>query len=425
MLSKPLFILCILSAFSLSNEANAANYFTNQSRKWPLSVKSADPTQSQMILNDTEKTLEYMVKIFGPSMMEDLSLVWIWDVKDQEQVADHLFPRSVYLQDNYLFEIEGWNHPRSSQEQIVRTTALCMLQALWLKNQEQKKPANEILLPTPPFWLLEGLVFGVIGKQVDLYQKVIRRFEAMNLTPSLQDVQGWEKTSDHFLEQYQQKIYCRRLVIAATSNEPERKALKMWLIRNMARKDRLYWVESQPNNSWWNQVLNKAEPKKVPIMSWEETASQLSGLLNIPVFVVKERRTRLVSIKELPHDVEDNFREREEFQQIIEQLKYLEIMGDPSWSKIIEAYRFAIKAWLLKRPKDYQECIDWAAELEGNLASYKAEVSDLLDWAEVNFSVVPLEADYLSYNEIKREFERLRETSSDLYDQGFTKVKTR
>ncbi|MEM9444790.1 MAG: hypothetical protein AAGA18_05495 [Verrucomicrobiota bacterium] len=409
-------VLCAIFLGALAFESKASQLITNKSGDWPITIQCDDVIESEKILKTVTSAMEYLAKIFGADFFDNISLNWIWYSRDREPLEAELFPRSVYLRSSLAFKIEGWNSMELYREQLVRTTVLCVLQGFWLNSHRDKyEDLEKVVPPEPPYWLVEGLVFGVLGKEVDLYQKVITRFDARNNIPTLEEIQNWDGHTNHYLEKQMQRVFCRRLVMAATSNEPERKAIRQWIKKSMNKKGSRYWVQSSINNQWWKGALRKPEPKAVPIMTWEETASQLSGLMDFSVFMEEESKSRLFSIKELPEDASPEFRRKKEFEKILKELKFLQSRGAYSWIRIIESYYFALKAWLINKHKDYLECIAWAEKLETNLAQYQARMNDLMDWAEVNFPMTTLEDDYLYYHQMEEELQRINKKPKDLF----------
>jgi hypothetical protein len=416
---------CLLPVSLVAAERKpVVRVFSLQSDRMPLEVVSRDPFVNNQLLELSEKTVANVMDKMDQDRLPfgKMNISWRPESSEESSVpVSFSFPRSMRIEGGRVeLDIEVWGDPVFQKLAIQRTIIIGLLQSyIW---QDEKKFSMS-LLPEPPLWLSEGLLWDVAGYRYDDWREVVAKASRTRKMPSLKTIQGWEELSELGIERAWQQAFCYCLYENALQSTGEKRAVLLWLKKFKFPFPDPFWANSSETENWWKEAAAQPLQQKLPVMSWQKTAASLNQLRHFSLKMQGGDR-KMFLLQDLPEGVEID-RKDAGLNEYLARIDQVTLSAHFSLNPVLIRYRKAFLSWVKQDYATYQKMINEAAQWEEWVISRRQSAQDMLDWAVVNLELESrarnsVLIDYVAVvRELENERYRLRrEFQSEIFNRS-------
>ncbi len=389
--------LVLLPAAAVTEKNDVVRVYRLQSDRFPIEVTSRDGGMNRWLLDVTEDALRDFTRTLELDELPFSQLNIRWRPGNAEGQLS--FPRSVILQAGMPeVDIDFTGANRAQTVAIKRTLMVAWLQAhIW----QGEDAILTGILPEPPLWLSEGLLWESERYQHDEWSQVVNKASRNGIVPSLQTIQGWSELSDLTLERMWQQAFSYCLTRKALQSASEKAAVLYWLKKHQKHAATAFWENSPEVEGWWQEVAARPMQKKIPILTWDQTVAKLNELRHLSLRLADGER-KMFFIENLPAAIELDPSDAS-MNEYVRQMDLLALSAHYALNPAIIRYRNALELWRPRAQKkkkeqekdyqQYQELVQEARQWEDWATTRKQAAKDALDWSVVNLDVNQLAVD--------------------------------
>jgi len=352
-----------------------------KSDRYPIEVISRDTGMNDWLLEKSEKALTDIIRLLDIQQVPFGELILRWKPGNANDIVS--FPRVLRLKGRMpVMEIDFSGADRSQVVSIKRTLTIALLQAHIWQGEEH---INEEIIPDPPLWLSEGVLWESLGYGHDVRKGVVDKASRVGMVPTLTDIQQWNELSDLQLERLWQQAFAYCLVRKTFQTRAEKRAVMLWLKNQQQVGAAPFWENSTGVESWWQEAASRPMDKKIPLKDWEQSVATLNQLRHLSVRLSDGER-KMFFIEELPEGVELD-RQNRSLVEYIQAFDLLALSCHYALNPAVVRYRNALELWLKQDHKEYRKMIQEAKQWEQWSVKQKQKATDMLDWSVVNLEV--------------------------------------
>lgn len=386
--------------------------FTLESASYPVRVVSRDFRINQQILEIAEGTLDSFIKILGLEEVPLERCVLRWrplsdSVHPIQELVPFSFPREIQKDKGKTALTIYIDGPLAGgQVPIRRSLIIGLLHGLiW----EGEGDISLAVLPEPPVWLVEGILWKMLRFRDETWREVVLRSVRTETVPTLAEVQTWQELPELEFERAWQQAFSFILFQRAFKSPTEKQALKLWLGEFRFPSPRPFWVEGAETENWWQEGVAQPLPDRLPVLSWELTVASLNQLRSRSLSLVREGKQRptrsLVELSQLPEGYTPD--ESAEVLEWLDELGLLAAKAHFAWRDIIAGHVQVLDLWARGQggSESYRQQLEALRRNEEEVILRYSQANEMLDWAVVNLDFGVQQERFGGYVRLVRELE--------------------
>ncbi|MEM1157419.1 MAG: hypothetical protein AAF649_04820 [Verrucomicrobiota bacterium] len=352
-----------------------------KSDRFPIEVISRDTSMNHWLLENTEVAVVNILGLLDLTEAPFGELILRWKPGSAQGVFS--FPRMLQIESRMpRMEIDFSGADRSQMVAIQRTLLIALLQAhIW----QGAESTYAKMIPDPPLWLSEGVLWESLGYGHDAWRGVVDKASLAGVVPSLAEIQSWDELSELRLERLWQQAFSYCLVHKTFQTRAEKRAVMLWLKDYQQQSANDFWENSAGVESWWQEAAAQPMRKKIPLRDWDQSVAALNQLRHFSVRLANGER-KMFFIRDLPEGVVLD-RKDASLVEYIQSFDLLALSCHYVLAPALARYRNALERWLKQDYEDYRKLIEEAKTWEDWSVKRKQNATDMLDWSVVNLDV--------------------------------------
>ena len=276
--------------------------------------------------------------------------------------------------------------PSSDPEARVFVQRQFVTALLWEKFFAPNQPLDaHAHLDVVPLWLIEGLREWLDDDPEHNREKIVKRAAMAKRAPTLDDVTDWHELSNDPMVALWQRAFCYYLFESLIRKNVQRADFQQWLATvsgpNPSSAKLLFPTEM----GWERELLSSPSRSRDVVYTWDETIAELGAIETIAIPSTKEADSRICTLDTVfsfPRDP----KLIKAVQQKVLDLTGLELRAHPSWSPILELYRFGLSALIDNKNLNLDQAKKFIMEAQRRRIAEMGDHQKLLDyvnWFEV------------------------------------------
>lgn len=423
--------------------AREADPVTERSLRYSMVVKGPSRVVCQDVVRVAEEAMGQFVWWMGTPPPAHVRFLIDWTREDHD-------PASPVLERNLLpgrrmseFVIRGGGPVARERERLIRTCMRVYLQAMALSVEGLRAGDH---LADPPLWLSEGLTQSMFPDRHRLFMQVVARGGQLRTTPDLGAVQNWLELDVNRLHAFRQQAYCLLLARAVTGPRGQLARLVPWMREHGLSGEEPFWKDGEAERQWWRGLTGGVRETRLPVLTWEESAARLAGLMVFSMPLAEGGGEVLVRLDDLPDartlqkkNVKKNAaprggvttertvyewtpEQKQRIQEHLGRLGQLQMQAHAILSQPLQAYQQALVDWSQGKAEPAAKTGEGARNFHRAAAAHMERAAVLLDWVEVN---TPPDVPYTgldSYRAFMDEGARMRLPVKDAIRKQLTRI---
>ncbi len=421
-------LMCFLSPLCLFSQYHfQPQWGKDTSPSGQIVVESQDRSAHPPILNLITHIRNELAPILGlPTLWRDRLLFRIEGAVLYEKFNPDLvtylpsepFRITLWLRPKaYDFQLTATSWPQPPEELVRQCVAIFIYEKALSRYIKLK--ANDYL-PAIPLWLSEGLTQALFVKKHDTWTAIVRRTHSIGRSPTLRQILSWKQLSTDTLHRAWQQAHAYHLVTWLTRDTMARAEFQRQILQLFPRMDRregpLLWPDPDKLEPLWQAYLKNIPRTSNLILSWEETAAQLTRLQKITLNNPDDTIPTILTLDRL-HEALDHPQAPAAIAEKIREFIDLELTAQFAWRPVIASFRLALENLLqpTPNPQAYRQHLSQAKAWALHMQEHRTGLDDYLNWFEITHLRSTAQKNFAAYFTLVEQLQSFNLRQNDLF----------